>query len=127
LYGAALFISQLSNESQFIDVSAVIGGIFAPSAQALKLVGPAGALLAIIVNGVMAISVMECVSEFTQLFPAPNAIVDIIAAFVDKDLAWVAGIAYWYQRSDSLVPLTINKTNILDKVHLYLHFCKSAC
>lgn len=102
------FVSQLSNERQFIIVSAVIGGVFAPTAQALKIAGPAGALLAIVVGGVIAISVMECVSEFTQLFPAPNAIVEIIAAFVDEDLAWVAGISYWCQRSDFLVLLTIN-------------------
>jgi yeast amino acid transporter len=52
-------------------------------------------MLAIIVNGILTICVMECVSEFTQLFPAPNAIVKIVAAFVDEDLAWVVGIAYW--------------------------------
>lgn len=100
--GTTLFVSQLSNESQFIAVSAVIGGIFSPTAQALKIAGPAGTLLAVAVNGIIVISLMECVSEFTQLFPAPNAIPDIIAAFVDKDLAWVVGIAYWCPRSISL-------------------------
>ena len=74
--------------------------MFAPTAQALEIAGPAGALLAIVVGGITAISVMECVSEFTQLFPAPNAIVNIIAAFVDEELAWVAGIAYWCLHSD---------------------------
>jgi amino acid transporter len=37
----------------------------------------------------------EGVSEFIQLFPAPNAIVEYVRAFVDKDLGWVVGIAYW--------------------------------
>jgi len=95
LYEAVLFVSQLSNESQFIAVSAVIGGIFSPTAQALKLAGPAGTLVAVVLNGVIVICVMECISEFTMLFPAPNAIVDIIAAFVDKELALAVGIGYW--------------------------------
>jgi yeast amino acid transporter len=68
-------------------------------------------LLAIILNGVLAISVMECVSEFTQLFPAPNAIVEIVAAFVDEDLAWVVGIAYWYIDSDIRELLTLRLTS----------------
>jgi amino acid permease len=54
---------------------------------------------------------MECVSEFTQLFPAPNAIPDIIAAFVDEDLAWVVGIAYWCSRFHFLILLTIKLTS----------------
>jgi len=70
--------------------------------EALAIVGPGGALLVIIVGGVVTISTMECVSEFTQLFPAPNAIAEIIAAFVDEDWAYVASISYWCQRSDFL-------------------------
>jgi amino acid permease len=123
LYGAALFVSQLPNERQFIAVSAVIGGVFAPTAQALKIAGPAGALLAVAVGGIVAISVMECVSEFVQLFPSPNAIVDIIAAFVCEDLGLIIGIAYWCQRR---FPCTAkHKTDMPDKVHLYLHLRQS--
>lgn len=76
-------------------MSAVIGGIFAPTAEALKISGPGGTLLAIFVGGVVAISTMECISKFTQLFPAPNAIAEIIAAFLDEDWAVVASISYW--------------------------------
>lgn len=42
------------------------------------------------------ILVCECISEFTQLFPMPNAIVQYVRTFVDKDLGWIVGIAYWY-------------------------------
>jgi len=52
-------------------------------------------LLSILIIGIIAICVMEGVSEFTQLFPAPNAIVTYVRVFVDEDLAWVVGIAYW--------------------------------
>ncbi len=44
---------------------------------------------------VIAICAAEGLSELTQLFPAPNAIVEYVRAFVDEDLAWVIGIAYW--------------------------------
>jgi len=98
----------LSWQIFFITISAVIGGIFAPTAEALKIAGPSGTLLAIFVGGVVTISTAECVSKFTQLFPAPNAIFEIIAAFLDEDWAMVASISYWCQRSDFLVILTIN-------------------
>lgn len=56
-------------------------------------------ILAILIIGIIAICVMEGVSEFTQLFPAPNAIVTYVRVFVDEDLAWVVGIAYWYTKA----------------------------
>jgi amino acid transporter len=50
----------------------------------------------VVTIGIIAISVSECVSKFTQQFPAPNAIVEYVRTFVDEDLSWVIGIAYWY-------------------------------
>ena len=38
---------------------------------------------------------MEGISEFVQLFPAPNAVVEYVKAFVDEDLSWIVGFAYW--------------------------------
>ena len=70
-------------------------GIFRNDGEALEIAGPAALLLALLVMSVIAIMVMEGLSEFTQLFPAPNAIVEYVRTFVDPDLAWVAGIAYW--------------------------------
>jgi yeast amino acid transporter len=46
--------------------------------------------------GILSIAVLDGISEFTQLFPARNAIVEYTRAFVDRDLGWVVGIAYWY-------------------------------
>jgi yeast amino acid transporter len=48
------------------------------------------------VLGIICISVSECIGEFSQQFPAPNAIVEYVKVFVDEDLSWVIGIAYWY-------------------------------
>jgi len=55
-----------------------------------------GLILSVVVIGIVTISVSECVGEFTQQFPAPNAIVEYVGTFVDEDLRWVIGIAYWY-------------------------------
>lgn len=63
--------------------------------EALEVAGPGGMLLAYCVVGVIAVAVMEVVSEMIQLFPAPNAIPEYVRNFVDVDLAWVVGIAYW--------------------------------
>ncbi|MCJ1280375.1 hypothetical protein MMC21_008202 [Puttea exsequens] len=79
----------------FITISAVIGVmIFFSDGEALELAGPSGALFAFVVVGVIAICVMECVSELIQMFPTPNAIVEFVRIFVDEDWAWVVGVAY---------------------------------
>jgi amino acid transporter len=81
---------------QFILASVIIGeGIFSGDREALEVAGPGGTLVALFLVGALAICVMSCVSELVQLFPVPNAIVEYIKAFVDEDLAWCCGIAYW--------------------------------
>ncbi|KAL9103249.1 MAG: hypothetical protein Q9163_001700 [Psora crenata] len=81
----------------FIAVSTVIGvTIFYSDGKTLQVAGPGGTLLAFALVGVVAICVMECVSELIQMFPTPNAMVEFIRIFVDEDLAWIIGIGYWY-------------------------------
>ena len=81
---------------QMIAVSSVIGvTIFYGDGEALEVAGPSGALLAFAVVGVVAICVMEGISEMIQMFPTPNALMEFVRAFVDPDLAWVVGVAYW--------------------------------
>lgn len=53
-------------------------------------------ILSVVVIGLVAIFVSEGISELSQQFPAPNAIVEYVRTFVDEDLGWVVGIAYWY-------------------------------
>ena len=69
--------------------------IFYADGEALEVAGPAGVLLAFFVVGFIAICVVECISEMIQMFPTPNAIMEFVRVFVDEDLAWVIGIAYW--------------------------------
>jgi amino acid permease len=82
---------------QFIVLSAVIGGgIFSNNGDALELAGPAGLLLSVGVIGIVAVCVGECIAEFTQQFPVYNALVEYVRVFVDEELGWVVGIAYWF-------------------------------
>ena len=79
-----------------ITISNVIGiTVFYGDGEALEVAGPSGALLAFAVVGVTSICVMEGISEMIQMFPTPNAIMEFVRVFVDEDLAWVVGIAYW--------------------------------
>ena len=79
-----------------ITVSGVIGvTIFYRDGEALEVAGPGCTILAFAIVGLVAICVMEGISEMIQMFPAPNAIMEFVRAFVDRDLAWVVGVAYW--------------------------------
>lgn len=79
-----------------ITASVIIGiTIFYLDGEAVEVAGPGGALLAFAVIGFVAICTMEGISELIQMFPAPNAIMEYVRAFVDPDLAWVVGIAFW--------------------------------
>ena len=81
---------------QFIVLSTVIGGgIFNDDRQALEVAGPAGILVAIAVMGIIGICLGESLGEMTQQFPVYNAIVEYVRVFVDEELGWVVGIAYW--------------------------------
>ena len=83
-----------------ITISAVIGvTIFYIDGEALEVAGPGGTLLALVIIGIVAICVMEGISEMIQCFPAPNALMEYVKAFVDPDLAWVVGVMYWYIKS----------------------------
>ena len=79
-----------------IACSSTIGiVIFYGDGEALEVAGPAGTLLAFVFVGAVAICVMEGISEMIQMFPTPNALMEFVRAFVDPDLAWVVGVAYW--------------------------------
>jgi amino acid transporter len=69
--------------------------VFTTNGEALKLAGPAGLILAVVAIGILSIMVSECISELVQQFPVPNALMKYVSTFVDEDLGWVVGIAYW--------------------------------
>jgi yeast amino acid transporter len=60
---------------------------------------------------------MEGISELVQCFPAPNAIVEYVKTFVDEDLGWVVGIAYW---------LVIPPSHLYLRLLMWLNSCRYA-
>ncbi|KUI73380.1 putative amino-acid permease meu22 [Cytospora mali] len=81
----------------FIVLSALIGtGVFVTNTEPLELSGPDGLLFALVVLGIITVSVGDTVGHLVQFFPAPNAIFEYTYNFVDHELAWVVGFAYWY-------------------------------
>lgn len=75
--------------------------IYANNGKALETAGPAGALTAFAIVGFITIMVMECIAEMTLLFPKGPTIVESVKEFVDRDIAWIVGIAYWHESSPS--------------------------
>ena len=51
--------------------------------------------MAVVVVGIIATSVMECICELIVLWPIPNAMVEFVKTFVDEDLGIAVGIMYW--------------------------------
>jgi amino acid transporter len=49
----------------------------------------------VVVVGIIATSVMECICELVVLWPIPNAMVEYVKTFVDEDLGIAVGIMYW--------------------------------
>ncbi|KAI1846699.1 hypothetical protein JX266_007272 [Neoarthrinium moseri] len=99
----------------FIIFSVVIGsGVFNYNGSVLEIAGPLGLLLAVLLNGLLASFVGECVSELVQLFPAQNAIYLYVEQFVDEDLASVAAVAHWYCWASILPLQMLNAARILE-------------
>lgn len=77
-------------------------GFATTSGEVLAISGPGGVLIAFAVVGIVTIFVMEGICEMIVIWPIPNAMMEFVAAFVDRDLAVIVGIAYWYATSQSL-------------------------
>jgi amino acid transporter len=52
-------------------------------------------LLAFTLVGLVAICVMEGIAEMILIWPIPNAMVQFVKVFVDRELGIVIGIGYW--------------------------------
>ena len=80
-----------------IVLSTTVGvGFFASSAEILALAGPAATVLAFGVVGMVAVAVMKGISEMVMIWQVRNPMVEFVRYMVDRDLATVVGISYWY-------------------------------
>lgn len=81
---------------QCISITAVIGnGCFTDFPRAAATAGPTGLVIGIALVGMIAIAVMESLSELVQMFPTVNPIVEFVDLFVDPALATCVAISYW--------------------------------
>jgi amino acid transporter len=62
----------------------------------MNIAGPEGLLVAWAFVSVTAICVLDGLAEMTIMWPVSNAMVEYVKAFVDRDLAIVVGLAYWF-------------------------------
>jgi amino acid transporter len=92
-----------------IVISGTIGmGLFENSGEALNIAGPGGGIVAFAIAGIGVICVMQGIAEMLCHWPIENAMVEFVAAFVDRDLAIVVGIAYWYMTANlSRIPIVL--------------------
>ncbi|PMD22268.1 hypothetical protein NA56DRAFT_98136 [Hyaloscypha hepaticicola] len=98
----------------FIAIGGTIGlGFATTTGEVLAISGPAGVLTAFAVVGIVAIAVMEGICEMIVLWPISNAMIEFVRTFVDRDLAIVVGIAYWYTYSITMAALIIESANLL--------------
>jgi yeast amino acid transporter len=93
-----------ANSPQFIVISGTIGlGLFTDSGEILGLAGPGGAIVAYILVGFLVMAIMAGIAEMIDHWPISGALMEFVSGFVDKDLAILLGIAYWYAH---LMPLS---------------------
>ena len=73
---------------------------FSTGWEVMNIAGPGGLLIAWTFVAIISICVMKGLSEMAVLWPVSNA---MVKAFVDRDLAIVIRLAYWFV--DSYIPL----------------------
>lgn len=64
----------------------------------MNIAGPGGLLIAWAFVSVTTICVLDGLAEMVIMWPVSNAMVEYVKAFVDRDLAIVVGLAYWFVR-----------------------------
>lgn len=80
-----------------ITINAVLGtGLYWRGGQVLELGGPLAVILSFLLVGLLAWSVMQCVSEMLCIWPIPGALSVYVSEFVDVELGIAVGVAYWY-------------------------------
>ncbi|GAB7347545.1 hypothetical protein MBLNU459_g4436t2 [Dothideomycetes sp. NU459] len=108
--------SHVTDNVKMISVSITIGlGIFVLTGEMLRIAGPAGTIVAFGIVSVISIWVMNGIAEMIQLWPISNAFVEFVAAFVDRDLATVVGIAYWYAYSMAFQSLLVTAASLASR------------
>jgi amino acid transporter len=79
-----------------ITISGVLGvGLYVRGGLILRLGGPLAVLLSFSLVGVLAWSVMQCLTEMLCIWPISGALMVFVETFIDKELGITVGVAYW--------------------------------
>lgn len=79
-----------------IAVNATLGsGLYWRGGQVLELGGPLATLLAFLLPGILAVAVMQCITEMLCIWPIPGALSAYVGEFVDVELGICVGLLYW--------------------------------
>ncbi|RKO92466.1 amino acid permease/ SLC12A domain-containing protein, partial [Blyttiomyces helicus] len=83
---------------QMIAIGGTIGtGLFLSSGMSIAKAGPAGALLAYIIAGIMVFFVVSSLGEMATFMPISGSFNAYATRFVDPALGFTAGWTYWFQ------------------------------
>ncbi|OJD38960.1 general amino acid permease [Diplodia corticola] len=97
-----------------IAISTIIGiGFVSRAGEILAFGGPATVLVSFALVGVVAVAVMEGISEMVVTWPVSNPLVEFVRRFVDRDFAVVVCVAYWYTWAITFAALVSTAGNIV--------------
>ncbi|PVH93814.1 hypothetical protein DM02DRAFT_721569 [Periconia macrospinosa] len=89
-----------------IAISGVLGvGLYVRGGLILRLGGPIAVLLSFSLLGLLAWSVMQCITEMLCIWPISGALNTYVSEFVDAELGIAVGVAYWYTYAISFAAL----------------------
>ena len=71
-------------------------GIFLTSGSALYIAGPAGAVLAYLIMGMMVFSLMNSLGEMSTYHPVSGSFCEYASAYVSKPFGFAMGYNYWF-------------------------------
>lgn len=81
---------------QMITVGAMLGiGFYVRIGTVLRTAGPLALVLSFTLLTLFAWAVMQCITEMLSIWPVPGALVEFVRRFVDEDLGYTIGVAYW--------------------------------
>ena len=79
-----------------ITIGAMLGiGFYVRIGTVLRTAGPLALILSFVLLAFLSWGVMQCITEMLSIWPVPGALMEFVGCFVDKELGYVIGIAYW--------------------------------
>ena len=112
-YGASIFSSvahlfpsggKVLKTLQMITIGAMFGiGFYVRIGTVLRTAGPLAVFLSFTLFTLLAWGVMQCITEMLSIWPIPGALVEFVQCFVDEELGYTIGVAYWLVPSQAKI------------------------